>query len=389
MKTRLINARLIDAHQDNLGSIVIEDGKIVQVSIGHNLSAEGCAQTIDVQGVALMPAFIDMHAHFRTPGYEYKEDFKTGFAAALKGGFATVCAMANTDPTIDNILLLQDNFSKAKSMHKLNYIQISAIGKELLDKEFVDICSLRKRTNIFSNDGNTITDPNFMKEALSKSLEFDFILCTHCQPETEIIERDLKLLAEQNGNLHICHVSKKESLDLIAKAKQSGLSFTCEVTPHHLFEADTPYQVNPSIGNTFDRQSLIRGVKTGLIDILATDHAPHSSEDKKNGSPGIDNIEIAFQMYWQVFSNNNISINRLSEMISLKPALRLGLNKGLIRQDYDADLVIVNLECNEKINKNAFLSKSNNTPYHGKEIKGKIIKTIVNGETQYDSSKTL
>ncbi len=389
MKTRLINAILIDAHQNNAGSIVIEDGKIVHVAVGHHITDAECEYTIDVQGLALMPAFIDMHAHFRTPGYEYKEDFKTGFAAALKGGFATVCAMANTDPIIDNILLLKDNLTKANAMHKVNYLQISAIGKKLLDNEFVDISSLRESTNIFSNDGNTILDLNFMKNALSKSLQFDFILCTHCQPEAEIIKRDLKLLAKQKGNLHICHVSKKESIALIEKSKQSGLSFTCEVTPHHLFEANTQYKVNPSIGNEQDRQALIEAVRSNMIDILATDHAPHSPEDKESGSPGIDNIEVAFQMYWQVFSENDISINRLSEMISYKPALRLGLNKGLIKENHDADLVIIDLAHREKINKNTFVSKSNNIPYDGKEVKGKVIKTIVNGETRYDSTKII
>ena len=389
MKTRLINAKLIDAHQNNFGSVVIEDGKIAQVVVGNNISEKECENTIDAQGLAVMPAFIDMHAHFRTPGYEYKEDFNSGFNAALKGGFATVCAMANTSPVIDNDLLLQNNQATANAMQKVNYIQISAIGKELLDKDFVDIITLRKSTNIFSNDGNTILDTEFMRKALEKSIEYDFILCTHCQPETEIIQRDLKLLEEHNGNLHICHVSKIESVDLIIEAKQSGLSFTCEVTPHHLFEANIQYEVNPSIGNELDRQALIEAVRSSNIDILATDHAPHSHEDKQNGSPGIDNIEVAFQMYWKVFAENNITINRLSEMLSLKPALRLRLNKGLIKESYDADLVIVDLEHTEKINKNTFLSKSNNIPYHGKEVKGKIIKTIVNGETRYDSTKII
>ena len=389
MKTRLVNATLIDANINEMGSVIIEDGKIVQVTVGNNVSDAECDHTIDLQGLALMPAFIDMHAHFRTPGYEYKEDFTTGFAAALKGGFGTVCAMANTSPVIDSDLLLQNNQVKANAMQKVNYIQISAIGKELLDKEFVDIHSLSKSTNIFSNDGNTILDTEFMRKALEKSVEYDFILCTHCQPESEIIQRDLKLLEEHNGNLHICHVSKRESVDLIIEAKQSGLSFTCEVTPHHLFEANIQYQVNPSIGNEDDRQALIEAVRSNNIDILATDHAPHSYEDKQNGSPGIDNIEVAFQMYWKVFAENNITINRLSEMLSLKPALRLGLNKGLIKESYDADLVIVDLEHTEKIDKNTFLSKSNNIPYHGKKVKGKIIKTIVNGETRYDSTKII
>lgn len=389
MKTRLINATLIDAHQNNSGSLIIEDGKIVEIAIGFNISDKECDHTLDIDGLALMPAFIDMHAHFRTPGYEYKEDFKTGFAAALKGGFGTVCAMANTNPIIDNVSLLQNNLSIANAMQKVNYIQISAIGKELSDSKFVDIASLRKNTKLFSNDGNTITSLNFMKEALSKSLEFDFILCTHCQPEIQIIERDLKFFSEQKGNLHICHVSKKESIDLIINAKKAGFSFTCEVTPHHLFEANTQYKVNPSVGNEKDRQALIEAVRKNTIDILATDHAPHSPKDKENGSPGIDNIEVAFQMYWQVFSENDISINRLSEMISFKPALRLGLKKGLIKENYDADLVIVDLEQRGKIDKNTFLSKSNNTPYHGKKVKGKVIKTIVNGEIRYDSTKTI
>ncbi len=387
MKIKYINAHIIDAFQNFTGTVCTEDGVITYA--GEKNDSVGFDHTVDVKGYALMPAFIDMHAHFRTPGYKYKEDFHTGFNAALKGGYGTVCGMANTLPVMDNAELVKENLDNANALKKLNYIQITALGKGLKDDECVDFNSLKKYTNYFSNDGNTVFSEIFMTECLKASLKYDFIIGTHCQPEEEIIQRDLNLLKKYGGNLHICHISTKETLKMIVAAKKSGLKFTCEVTPHHLFAYGLDYKVNPSIAQKSDVEALIEGIKNNMIDVLATDHAPHSEEDKQNGSPGIDNIEYAFQVYLKVFSDNGINICKLSEMISYKPAFMLKLNKGLIKVGYDADFVIADLNHTEKINSKTFLSKSNNTPFDGREVKGKILKTIIHGEERYDCTQTL
>lgn len=379
MKILFKNANLIDADGTFLGDMLIENGKIKKIEKNIN---EDC-ESIDLKGQTALTGFIDMHSHFRDPGFTYKEDIITGSKAALKGGYTTICAMANTKPVTDNVKVLKYATDKAKEANLLNYIPISAIGKNLEDKELVDIGENLKYTKLFSNDGKTIFSNEFMEKALIKSREMNFHLLTHCDPEEEIIERDLKLLEKVGGNLHICHISTKKSLCLIKEAKEKGLNVTCEITPHHTYSYDLDYKVAPRIASKEDNEYLLDGIKNGDIDIHSTDHAPHSKEDKEKGAPGIDNIETAFGMINYIYDKNNISIHTLLKMMSKKPAEILKLNKGLFKEGYDADFVIVDLDYNGKINKKDFISKSNNTPYDGEPIKGKILQTYVGGDRKW------
>lgn len=381
MKLIVKNAHLVDQVRSEQNDILLEDGIIRKIG---DIRKE-CSSVIDATGMIVMPAFVDMHSHFRTPGYEYKEDFLTGFHAALKGGYGTVCGMANTMPVMDRADRIAANQEKANSLQLLNYIQIGALGLDLHDKVLSAHDLMRDVTPIFSNDGNTIENEQFMREALKSSSTNDFVLCTHCQPEEEIIERDLQLLAEIGGNLHICHISTEKSLRIIGEAKKNGMKFTCEVTPHHLFGYGLDYKVNPPFAAEKDVLALIAGIRQGVIDVLATDHAPHSKQDKENGAPGIDNIEVAFGMYWSIFHENNLSLNRLSEMISGKPASLLGLRKGRLKEGYDADLVFIDPDKKQTILPENFVSKSNNTPFAGKEILGKVLLTMIGGKIKYDS----
>lgn len=376
------NALIVDAEKKEKGDILVSDGKIIKIH--ENIEDEN-AQIIDVKGRVLMPAFIDMHCHFRDPGLTYKEDIETGLKAALKGGYGTVCAMANTKPICDNVEVLEYTTKKAKELNLCRYIQVSAIGVGLEDKNFVQINNNIKYTRLFSNDGKTIFSANFMKKALEKSREYNFHILTHCDPEHEVIKRDVKLAGKTKGNLHVCHISEKKSLEYIEQAKKDGVKVTCEVTPHHLFAHSMEYKVNPPFATKEDREYLISGIKRGTIDVLATDHAPHSKEDKENGAPGIDNIEVAFSVYNKVFYDNGINLNKLSEMISKNPARIIGLNKGLVKVGYDADFTIVDDNYKGVINKDEFISKSNNTPFDKKEIRGKVLMTFVKGEKKYDA----
>ncbi|MGN8913231.1 dihydroorotase [Anaerofustis butyriciformans] len=384
MKTLFTGGVLIDATKTIKEDVLVEDGKIIKV--GKDIDKTNC-EVIDLKGKALLPAFIDMHSHFRDPGYTYKEDIETGMKASVKGGYSVVCTMANTKPVCDNTEVLKYVKEKSEKVDLNKVIQISAIGKDLEDKEFVDIKENMKYTNLFSNDGKTIFSDEFMEEALKKSSEYGFHLLTHCQPEEEIIERDMKLLEKVGGNLHVCHISTKKSLELIKEARKKGLKVSCEVAPHHLFADSLSYRVNPSFSTPEDRMALIEGIKNNDIEILAIDHAPHSKEDKEKGAPGIDNIEVAFSMYYKVFFDNDISINKLSEMISLNPAKKIGLNKGLIKEGYDADLVVVDTDYEGIINKDEFISKSNNTPFDKEKIKGKVLMTFVGGEKKYEADR--
>ncbi len=199
----------------------------------------------------------------------------------------------------------------------------------------------------------------------------------------------MKILAKTGGNLHICHVSKKESIDLIRKAKADGLNVTCEVTPHHLFSYGIAYKVNPPIGSKEDNEALIQAASDGTIDILSTDHAPHSEEDKQKGSPGISNIETAFSMYIKVFEDNGISLKRFCEMSSYMPAKLMGLNMGIISEGKEANFIIADIKNSYKIDKNIFISKSNNTPFNGYEVCGKVLATFIKGVVKYDSGQAL
>lgn len=386
MKTLIKNVEMVDANGRRFGKVLIEDGKIKKVYKEKGTVKTAYDKEIDGRGYQLMPGFIDMHCHLRDPGYEYKETMETGMQAALKGGYTTLVAMANTKPIIDEAEALKTNLDKAEALNLCNLIQVAALTKDFNDADLVDLEVLRQLTPVFSNDGVSILNSDIMVAGLKASSEQDFILLTHCQPETELVSRDVKLLEEIGGHLHVCHISKKDTLDLIVEAKEKGLDVTCEVTPHHIFASAMDYKVNPPFRTYPDRRALIEGIKDGSIDMCGTDHAPHSEEDKLKGAPGINNFEMAFAMYFTVFDQNGIGLEKLSEMLSDAPAKRLGLKTGLIKERYPADLVLVDLNWEGKLNPKEFVSKSKNNPFGGETLKGKVMMTMVKGEIKYDDN---
>ncbi|WP_270504282.1 dihydroorotase [Paraclostridium sordellii] len=380
-KILIKNTRIVDANKDFKSDLLVEDGKISRIDT--NIDSID-AKIINGENYILMPSFIDMHTHLRDPGLTHKEDLETGQRAALKGGFTVLCPMANTKPACDNKETMEYILDKAKTLDLCDINQVCAITKNLEGQEMIDIESMRKYTQLFSDDGYTLHDEDIMKDVLELSKELDFKVLTHCQPEEIIVKRDLKLLEKVGGNLHICHISLKETLEEIKKYKKNGYKFTCEVGPHHIYGYGLDYKVNPSFAKEEDMKYLIQGIKDGYIDMIGTDHAPHTEEDKKNGSPGISNIEVAFGMVNKVFSENGISLNKLSEMMSLNPAKLLGLNQGLIEEGLSADLVLINPDCDEVIDTEKFTSKGKNNPFDKQKIVGKVLMTIRNGKIMYD-----
>lgn len=380
-KLLIKNARIIDTYKDIKSDVLIEDGKVSQIK--ENI-IQDCA-TINAEGYTLMPSFIDLHTHLRDPGLTHKEDLESGQKAALKGGFTVLCAMANTKPVCDNPEVMEYVLNRAKELDLCEIKQVCAITKDLEGEEIIDIANMRKYTDLFSDDGYTIFDENIMKRALELSKEHNLKVLTHCQPEFEIVERDLKLLEEIGGNLHICHISLEDTLNEIKKYKNNGHEFTCEVGPHHIYGYGLDYKVNPSFAAEEDMKYLIEGIKDGYIDMIGTDHAPHTEEDKENGAPGISNIEVAFAMVNKVFSENNISLNRLSEMMSLNPAKLLDLNQGLVEEGLKADLVLVDTDTIDVINTKEFVSRGKNNPFDGQKIIGKIMMTIKDGNVKYQA----
>lgn len=375
------NVRIIDANKDIKSDLLVENGKISKIN--SNIEIENI-NTIDGGHYVLMPSFIDLHTHLRDPGLTHKEDLESGQKAALKGGFTVLCPMANTKPVCDNPEVINYIINKAENLDLCDIKQVCSITKNLEGDEMIDIKSMIEHTRLFSDDGYTLHNTEIMRDALKLSKELNFKVLTHCQPEFEIVERDLKLLEEVGGNLHICHISLKETLDDIKKYKDRGYKFTCEVGPHHIYGYGLDYKVNPSFAEEEDMKYLIQGIKDGYIDMIGTDHAPHTQEDKENGAPGISNIEVAFQMVNKVFSENQISLNKLSEMMSANPAKLLGLNQGLIEEGLRADLVLIDENCENVIDTSNFISKGKNNPFNGQRVKGKVIMTIKNGKIMYD-----
>lgn len=375
------NVRIIDANKDIKSDLLVENGKISKIN--SNIEIENI-NTIDGGHYVLMPSFIDLHTHLRDPGLTHKEDLESGQKAALKGGFTVLCPMANTKPVCDNPEVINYIINKAENLDLCDIKQVCSITKNLEGDEMINIKSMIEHTRLFSDDGYTLHNTEIMRDALKLSKELNFKVLTHCQPEFEIVERDLKLLEEVGGNLHICHISLKETLDEIKKYKDRGYKFTCEVGPHHIYGYGLDYKVNPSFAEEEDMKYLIQGIKDGYIDMIGTDHAPHTQEDKENGAPGISNIEVAFQMVNKVFSENQISLNKLSEMMSANPAKFLGLNQGLIEEGLRADLVLIDENCENVIDTSNFISKGKNNPFNGQRVKGKVIMTIRNGKIMYD-----
>lgn len=384
MKTLYKNLDIIDCNGERYGHVLVEDNKIKRL---YSKEPKGIKydQVFDCKGLTLMPGFVDMHSHLRDPGLTYKEDIETGLSAAAKGGFTTVCAMANTKPVTDTYEKVKANLDKAEAVDKTRLIQVAAVTEDF-GETLVDIDKISEITPLFSNDGQNINNPEIMIAALEKSKELPHILiATHNQPETKTIKRDLEILEEIGGRLHLCHISKKDTLDLIREAKDKGLLVTCEVTPHHLYASGLDYKVHPPFRSEEDRLDLIKGIKEDYIDACGTDHAPHSEEDKANGSPGINNYETALGMYLKVFQENNIPLTKLSEMLSFNPSQLLGIEGGIIEEDEPADFVIIDKNEIWQVDREDLISKSKNTPFDGVFLLGKVHKTVRDGKEIYNS----
>lgn len=377
------NARIIDASGERFGSVACLKGRIAAQSDGERFD-----RVIDARGMTLMPAFVDLHCHLRDPGYPQKETMETGMRAALHGGYGTVTAMANTLPVTETPAQVTENLTKAASLRLCNLVQAAAAGVGLRDEIATDRRALSRVTRVISNDGNTILSDAFMEGLLRDSATYGFLISTHCQPERATVRRDLALLEKTGGNLHIGHISCAETVAMIRDAKKKGLPVTCEVMPHHLFGWDCGYRVNPPLRTHADVLALIEGVADGTVDCLSTDHAPHTPDDKAAGMAGISNFDYAVQIFLTVFRENGLPLTLLSQMGSLRPAELLGLNKGLVREGYDADLVLIDPDAEAVIEEKTLLSRSHNTPFFGRRVRGRVLLTVVDGQIRYSEEET-
>ncbi len=387
------NARLIDEEIDYIGDIYIVDGLIKEV--GKNLNIE-IDNTIDLNGKIIMPAFVDTHTHFREPGFTYKEDLESGSNAAIRGGYTFANLMGNTKPIASNMEIVEYVENRIKEIGLMDVHQCISITKDFNGEDLSHLDEIDERVKCITDDGVGVLSNISMYNAMLKAKEKDIVVLSH--PEDNQISkiddrlsenlmtlRDLSLSERTGAKLHMAHISTKEIAEYIRIAKKKNQNLTCEVTPHHISLYDNDYKVNPPIREKADVLALIDAVKDGTIDTIGTDHAPHTEEDKKNGSPGISCIETAFPVVYTVLvKENGVSLNYFSKLMSANASRILKINKGRIAEGYDGDLVVLDLDTEITIDSSKFASKGKNTPFNGMKYFGRVLGTIKAGDLKYD-----
>ena len=372
--------------------ILIENGIIT--ALGKDLCAEG-HEVLDAQNCTALPAFIDLHCHFRTPGFEYKEDITSGSKAAARGGYTFVNCMPNTKPVCSSAAIAQSVMDEAKRVGICEVHQAVSITKDFDGTTVSHLRTLPHNIKAISEDGKGVQNNLVMWQAMQLAAEKNLLVMSHAE-EMQISPMDYRLaenietarnilLAEYTGaRLHLCHVSTKEALHDVIAAKQRGAKVTCEVTPHHIWFADMNYRVNPPIRTKADVEYIIEQMRQGNVDAIATDHAPHSPEDKANGAPGMVGLETAFSVcYTKLCCENNLPLEMLAAMMSTGPASIMGLNKGKIETGFDGDITLVDLAESYTVNPDDFAGKSHNTPYEGIMLHGKVKATVKAGKITY------
>lgn len=394
----LKNARVISPidNLDDVLDIQIENGIIT--NIAKNIEGEG----VDYSGKIITPGLVEMHCHLREPGFEYKETIETGIQSALNGGYTAICPMANTNPVVDNVETLKYVLEKAAQTQEKMVFPVCAITKGLNGEELTDFESLKVTGAIaFSDDGKPLEDLKLFKDALFTgnliiSHAEDSKLLTNPLSESVAVAREFEVLREvqrsSTGKLHFAHISTKRSIELIRQAKREGLNVTCETAPHYFsFTKDDEtkngkFKMNPPLRTKEDLESVIEGLKDGTIDCIATDHAPHSLEEKTKpfaDAPfGIVGFETALSATMtNLVKKGHLTVNQAIEKLSSNPAKILNLKEqGQIKIGQKANLTIFDLDSTYIVNVNEFKSKCKISPFEGMELTGKIIATIVNGE---------
>lgn len=366
----------------------------------------------------IFPGFCDVHVHFREPGFSYKETIKTGSLAAARGGYTAVFAMPNLSPVPDSVPHLEEELSIIKRDAVINVYPYGALTVGEKGKEPADISGMAKYVCAFSDDGKGVQDVGMMREVMRECARQNKVLAAHCEDESLLhggyihdgayakahghrgiasesefrpIERDIKLAYETGVKYHVCHISCKESVSIIREAKKSGVDVTCETAPHYLLldEGDLKehgrFKMNPPLRSRKDREALLEGLTDGTIDMIATDHAPHSAEEKERGlekSPfGIVGIETAFPLvYTYLVKKGVITLDRLMELLVTKPRERFGL--GLNGDDY----TVWDLSKEYEIRPEDFLSIGRATPFEGWKVNGKCVMTVCGGRKAYEAN---
>lgn len=420
------HGRVLDpaAGRDGIYDVLVEDGKVKKVA--EEIQAED-ARVIDAQGCFVMPGLVDLHVHLRDPGLTYKEDIETGAKAAARGGYTTILAMPNTKPVIDTPDKVNYVKNKAEKVAPIHVLQVGAVTMEQNGERLADIRGMAEAgIPAISEDGKSVMDARLYREAMEIASELDIPVLAHCEDknmvnggvmnaddrseelgmkgitnavEDVIVARDIVLAKETGARLHLCHCSTEDSVEMIRQAKAAGLKVSGEVCPHHftLTSQDIPgddssYKMNPPLRTARDRDALLEGLRDGTIDAIATDHAPHSAQEKNQSiakSPfGIVGLETAVSLtVTRLLEPGVITPLRMAELMSWHPARIAGLNCGTLEEGSPADVVIIDPKEEYVIDKNTFASKGRNTPFDGWKVRGKVKMTICGGKIVYDDSQ--
>ena len=372
----------------------IKDGVIRAVGI--DLPAPEGEPVLDAKGLTLLPAFIDTHCHWRTPGFEYKEDIATGSAAAAAGGYTFVNLMPNTKPVCSSAETARSVMDKAKEIGLCDVNQCVSITKDFDGKTLDHLLELPDDLRYISEDGNGVMNNAVMARAFAIATDRGLVVMSHAE-DREISPWDYRLaenietvrnchLAEYYGTrLHMCHVSTKEAVEAIRVSRMRGARVSCEVTPHHLWFDDSrlQYRVNPPIRKAEDVDALIEAIKDGTVTCIGTDHAPHTAAEKEKGAAGMVGLETAFGVcYTKLCREQCLPLELLSFLMSAGPAAVLGLagHKGLLAPGYDADVVLADLDHMYQVKAEELHSKSKNCPYDGAYLFGRVVTTIKGGK---------
>ena len=417
------NAQIFTGEKFEKSDVLIRDSKIQ--SLGPSISANGADRVFDCKDkYFLIPGFVDVHVHLREPGFSYKETIKSGTMAAAKAGYTAVCPMPNLNPapdSVENLKVQKEIIEKDAVIDVFPFATITKGRKGI--GECVDFASLKNEVIGFSDDGTGVQTDALMEQAMAECAELGAVISAHCEvnellkggyihdgeycrahnhkgicseSEWAQIERDCKLAEKTGCQYHVCHISTKESVEIIRKAKARGVRVTCETGPHYLtmcdkdLQEDGRFKMNPPLRAEEDMKALIEGVQDGTIDVIATDHAPHSAEEKSKGlaksAMGVVGLETAFAvLYTKLVKTGIISLEKLVQMMSVKPREIFNINGGVIQEGATADLCLLDLDAEWVVNPDEFVSMGKATPFENWKLQGKNLLTILRGEIVYEA----
>ena len=411
----LKSGRIVRGGMSEIADVVVRGGMIEQIAPEVDILESD--KVVDCTGKIVVSGLVDLHVHLREPGFEAKETIASGTAAAAHGGFTTVCSMPNLNPAPDTVEHLQQQLDAIERDAVVKVLPYATITRERYGRELVDFAALKPMVAGFSDDGSGVQNGEVMRAAMAEAVKADAIIAAHCEvnellkggyihdgeyaaqhghkgicseSEWQQIERDIELAAETGCRYHVCHISTKESVELIRQAKQRGVKITCETGPHYLTMCDMDlkeegrFKMNPPIRSAADRDALVEGLKDGTIDVVATDHAPHTAEEKSRGlagsAMGVVGLETSFAViYTKLVREGVISLEKAIEVLSEAPRKIFNIGGGL-NAGQAADIAVFDLEAEFDVNPEDFHSKGRSTPFEGWHLWGECCLTMVDGK---------